>query len=225
MDAEITKTDGEWRGELTPAQYRVLREGGTERAFIGRVLGLPRRRAVPVRGVRRGAVRLGREVRVRHRLAELHRAGGDRGGHLAPGPHVLDGPHRGALPPLRLAPRPRLPRRTPSEPAALLHQLVRAAARARHATTAHLSRRRGRSATPDAPKSPSRRGSAAILGPAWTFRRMSAPSWISSARGGVSRARRSPRSARGSACRRVTTIECSATSSRGPPRSSTTHSP
>jgi len=35
VDAEITKTDQEWRDELTAAQYRVLRKGGTERAFSG----------------------------------------------------------------------------------------------------------------------------------------------------------------------------------------------
>jgi peptide-methionine (R)-S-oxide reductase len=29
---EIAKSDAEWRSELTPAQYRVLREHGTERA-------------------------------------------------------------------------------------------------------------------------------------------------------------------------------------------------
>ena len=31
-----TKTDQEWREELTPEQYDVLRKGGTERAFAGR---------------------------------------------------------------------------------------------------------------------------------------------------------------------------------------------
>lgn len=32
---KITKTDAEWREELTEEQYRVLRKGGTECAFTG----------------------------------------------------------------------------------------------------------------------------------------------------------------------------------------------
>lgn len=31
----IEKTDAEWQQELTPMQYRILREKGTERAFTG----------------------------------------------------------------------------------------------------------------------------------------------------------------------------------------------
>jgi len=35
MATEIQKSDAEWREELTPEQYHVLREAGTERAFSG----------------------------------------------------------------------------------------------------------------------------------------------------------------------------------------------
>jgi methionine-R-sulfoxide reductase len=36
MATEIQKTDAQWREELTPEQYAVLRQAGTERAFTGR---------------------------------------------------------------------------------------------------------------------------------------------------------------------------------------------
>src|SRR3954470_19371693 len=35
MATEIKKSDAEWREELTPEQYQVLRQAGTERAFTG----------------------------------------------------------------------------------------------------------------------------------------------------------------------------------------------
>jgi peptide-methionine (R)-S-oxide reductase len=35
MSNKVTKSDSEWKQELSPDQYRVLREKGTERAFTG----------------------------------------------------------------------------------------------------------------------------------------------------------------------------------------------
>lgn len=37
---KLNLTDAQWRERLTPEQYYVLREGGTERAFAGRYNGL-----------------------------------------------------------------------------------------------------------------------------------------------------------------------------------------
>ncbi|HEX8038439.1 MAG TPA: peptide-methionine (R)-S-oxide reductase MsrB, partial [Chryseosolibacter sp.] len=34
-EPRVTKSDEEWRKELTPIQYRILREKGTEQAFTG----------------------------------------------------------------------------------------------------------------------------------------------------------------------------------------------
>ena len=35
MNEKVTKTDEQWRAELTPEQYEIARKGGTERAFTG----------------------------------------------------------------------------------------------------------------------------------------------------------------------------------------------
>ena len=110
----------------TPEQYRVLREKGTERAVHRRVR--PRLRAghLPLRRLRRRALPLGREVRLRLRLARVLRAGGRRGDRRGDRHELRHGAHRGHVRRLRRPPRPRVPRRAAPDRAALLHQLGRA---------------------------------------------------------------------------------------------------
>ena len=75
---KLVLSDAEWQKRLSTEQYRIIRSKGTEPAFCGGLLKNKEGRDVPLRRLRPAAVRLRREVRVGHRLAELLPAGGRR---------------------------------------------------------------------------------------------------------------------------------------------------
>ena len=53
---KIVKPEAEWKQKLTPEQYHVTREAGTECAFTGRVLEDQRAGGIPLRVLRGAAV-------------------------------------------------------------------------------------------------------------------------------------------------------------------------
>ena len=74
MPGKLILSDEEWKKRLSPEEYEVLRRHGTERPFTGCFLGHEGPRHVRLRRLRQPALPLRREVRVRHRLALVHRA-------------------------------------------------------------------------------------------------------------------------------------------------------
>ena len=77
---EFHKSDEEWKEQLSPEEYAVLRKAGTEAPFTGEYVDMKDDGDFTCRGLRRRAVRLEHQVRLRHGLAELHRAGSCRRG-------------------------------------------------------------------------------------------------------------------------------------------------
>ena len=121
---KLVKTDDEWRKILTPHQFHVLREKGTERAFTGEYYASHDQAMYVCAACGQELFGSDREIRLRLGLAQLHRAGGAQQRRGRDRREPRHGPHRGALQPLRRAPRARLSRRPArGGRAALLHQL------------------------------------------------------------------------------------------------------
>jgi len=61
MKDRVLKSEEDWRKQLTPEQFRVLRKKGTERAFTGESWN-QHEPALSLRRLRIGFVQLGTEV-------------------------------------------------------------------------------------------------------------------------------------------------------------------
>ena len=67
----VQKTDDEWQETLSPSQFQVLREHGTERAGTSPLNDEKRDGQFVCAACGQPLVRLDHQVRKRHRLAEL----------------------------------------------------------------------------------------------------------------------------------------------------------
>ena len=77
MAYEVTATDEEWRNNLGPDRFAVLRQAATEPPFTGKYTHDKTNGRLPLRRLRGTAVFQQRQVRFRFGLAELLRADDD----------------------------------------------------------------------------------------------------------------------------------------------------
>ena len=75
----VTHTDAEWRKLLTPEQFHIMREHGTERPGSCALNYEKRAGTFTCAGCGQKLFDVEEEVRERHRLAELQRSGAGRG--------------------------------------------------------------------------------------------------------------------------------------------------
>ena len=128
---EIEKTDAEWRAQLTPQQYEILRKEGTERPGSSPLLKEHRKGIFACAGCDLPLFSSETKFESGTGLAELLPAAGERG-RQDRGPHLRDAAYRNPLPALRRPSRPRLRRRPETDRSALLHGRVRTGVSSRH---------------------------------------------------------------------------------------------
>ena len=87
MTYAVEKTDEQWRDELTPSEYAVLREAATERAWTGELLDEDRAGLYTCGACGAELFKSGTKFDSRLRLAELLRVGPTRGRRAHRGQH------------------------------------------------------------------------------------------------------------------------------------------
>ena len=117
----VQKTDDQWRDTLSPEQYKVLREHGTERAFTSPLNNEKRPGTFVCAGCRQLLFSSDTKYRERHRMAEFLQAARGRRRHHHRS-ELVRGAHRSALRALRRTSGARVPRWSASNRRALLHE-------------------------------------------------------------------------------------------------------
>ena len=71
-DRRVVKTDAEWRAQLTPEQYRITRNKGTEAPHSGALCSVHDAGKYACVCLRYSIIRLYHKIRIRYRLAQLY---------------------------------------------------------------------------------------------------------------------------------------------------------
>ena len=120
---KVEKTEEEWRAALTPEQYRILREKGTERAFTGKYWNHHGSGVYVCAACGNPLFDSGTKFESGTGWPSFTTPAQPSSVEDARGPQPLHVAHGGALPALRLPPGPCLRRRPRADGPALLHEL------------------------------------------------------------------------------------------------------